>query len=112
MVETEIWDLSNGDSRTIHPTLTQGEYIICKWVLHVYMIPPICVLSLRSILKNFLTQKDMTSSTSTRTMTSSLSLNRLTLRLIKQLLDECDRGSKPLTQRSHEVTQDLFSLVT
>ena len=53
----------------------------------------------------------MTSSTSTRTMTSSLSLNRLTLRLIKQLQDECEKGSKPLTQRSREVTQDTFSLV-
>ena len=51
----------------------------------------------------------MTSSTSTRTMTSSLSLNRLTFRLIKQLQDECQKGSKPLAQRSHEVAQDLFS---
>ena len=34
----------------------------------------------------------MTSSTSTRTMTSSLSLNRLTLRLIKQLQDEYQKG--------------------
>ena len=54
----------------------------------------------------------MTSSGSTRTMTSSLSLNRLTLRLRKQLQDECQQGSKPLTQRSHEVTQDSFPLVT
>ena len=54
----------------------------------------------------------MTSSTSTRTKMPSLSLDRLTLRLIKQLQDECEKGSKTLTKRSHEVTQDSFSLVT
>ena len=35
-LETEIWDLNNGDSRTVDPTL-QGDHYV--WGIGIYLVP-------------------------------------------------------------------------
>ena len=99
VIETEVWDFTTGDSRVIDPTLSNnqfaygvGLYLVpigyCnnRWHLQFVLCSQINKSSPKAVINIIFTlnfqkfsnsKRYMTSSTSTQTMTSSLSLNRL-----------------------------------